>query len=383
MRSLDVCVLGGGPAGCACALGLARAGLAVAVLEQSRYDGRRIGETLPPQAGRTLRQLGVWEAFAADGHLPAPGVVSHWGAEGPYERDALSSPYGLGWHLDRAKFDATLATAAEARGVAVHRETRAHACERGTRGRWTIEARSPDAGLCFESAFVVDATGRAAWLARRQGARRVVHDRLVGVVGIREGAAYPDHRLHLEAFESGWWYATALPGGHAIAACMTDPDALPRAPGRVDAFWRDSLRHAPRTAELIGPGEGATVVRTVAAGSSRLEPVCGPGWVAVGATAACYDPLSSRGIGMALATGLAAAAVIARALRDGRPEALTAYSDWLRDDFSRYLGEWQQYYNAVVTRWPASPFWTSRGGGPRAADVRQAGSFEGGGPRTE
>jgi flavin-dependent dehydrogenase len=363
MKSLDVCVLGGGPAGCACALGLARAGLDVVVLERTRYDGRRIGETLPPEAVQTLRQLGLWESFVADGHLPAPGVVSLWGAEGPHERDALSSPYGLGWHLDRAKFDATLARAVERRGVAVHRQARVIACERGTRGRWTVEALSPDGGLRLDSAFVVDATGRAAWLARRQGARRVVHDRLVGVVGVREFAAYSDHRLHLEAFESGWWYATALPGGHGVAACMTDADALPRTPGRIGDFWRDSLRHAPRTAELIGPGGAATVVRTVAAGTSRLESVCGPGWVAVGDAAASYDPLSSRGIGMALATGVAAAAVISRALREGRPGALAAYSDWLLADFSRYLAEWRRYYAAVVTRWPASSFWTSRGGG--------------------
>jgi flavin-dependent dehydrogenase len=363
MRTLDVCVLGGGPAGCACALGLARAGLDVAVLERTRYDGWRIGEILTPEAGQILQQLGLWEAFVADGHLPAPGVVSLWGTLRPHERDALFSPYGLGWHLDRAKFDATLARAVEGRGVGVHREARVRTCQRGSRGRWTVEVRSPEGELRLDSAFVVDATGRAAWLARRQGARRVAYDRLVGIVGVREGAAYPDHRLYLEAFESGWWYATALPGGHGVAACMTDADALPRAPARISAFWRDSLRHAPRTAELIGPEGAATVVRTVTAGTSRLESVCGPGWVAVGDAAASYDPLSSRGIGMALATGVAAAAVVARALREGQPGALAAYSDWLRADYSRYLDEWRRYYAGAATRWPASSFWTSRGGG--------------------
>ena len=172
----------------------------------------------------------------------------------------------------------------------------------------------------------------------------------------------PDQRFHLEAFESGWWYATALPGGLAVATCMTDADALPHARGQLGAFWRDSLRHAPRTAEWIGQGGTETVVRTVAADTSRLESVSGPGWVAVGDAAASYDPLSSRGIFMALTTGVAAAAMIALVLRHDRPGALKAYSDWLRSDFSRYLDQRRGYYAAVAARWPASSFWTRRSG---------------------
>ncbi|HEX7637975.1 MAG TPA: FAD-dependent oxidoreductase, partial [Burkholderiaceae bacterium] len=45
---VDVLVLGGGPAGCATALCLARQGHRVAVVERTRYEAPRVGETLSP-----------------------------------------------------------------------------------------------------------------------------------------------------------------------------------------------------------------------------------------------------------------------------------------------------------------------------------------------
>ena len=48
-RRADVIVVGGGPAGCSTALALARTGIAVTILERSRYEAFRVGETLPPE----------------------------------------------------------------------------------------------------------------------------------------------------------------------------------------------------------------------------------------------------------------------------------------------------------------------------------------------
>ncbi len=126
----DVAVLGGGPAGAATALELARRGRSVVLLEATRFDGPRVGETLPPEANPLLRRLGVWDAFLASGPLESPGIVSVWGSPRPSETDFIANRHGPGWHVDRNAFDALLCAAAADAGADVRTGTRALRCTR-------------------------------------------------------------------------------------------------------------------------------------------------------------------------------------------------------------------------------------------------------------
>src|SRR5262249_35243692 len=117
----DVAVVGGGPAGAVTALLLARAGAAVVMYEQSRYDALRLGETLPPSVNPLLRELGLGERFRALRSELSYQTASAGGAPEPAERSFVFSPHGHGWHVDRARFDHMLAEAAEEAGARVRR----------------------------------------------------------------------------------------------------------------------------------------------------------------------------------------------------------------------------------------------------------------------
>jgi flavin-dependent dehydrogenase len=104
----DVAVVGGGPAGAACALELSRSGLSVAILERTDLSAQRIGEALRPDAMPQLQALGVWDAFARDGHRACPGNLTVWADSTTRENDFICHPYGNGWHVERVLFDRTL-----------------------------------------------------------------------------------------------------------------------------------------------------------------------------------------------------------------------------------------------------------------------------------
>ena len=362
----DVAVVGGGPGGCAAALTLrAHApGLRVALVEASDYAAPRVGETLPPPAGALLRHLGVWDAFRAQGHRPAHGTAAAWGDARPAENDFLLQVHSVGWHLDRAAFDAMLCARAEARGARVLRGTRVAGAERTGEG-WRLRLAE---GGTLAARFVVDATGGAALFARRHGGARVrAADRLAGFCRFFRETRGTDPRTLVEAFADGWWYTAALPDGLRIAACMTDTD-LARGMGlETEAGWRAALAEAPAVAEVLAGAEphGEPVVR--AARSRRLEPAAGDGWLAVGDAASTFDPLSSQGVLKALRSGVYGAYAVGDLLGKGDDAGMRRYRLFVQREFAGYLRSRARYY-AQEARWPEREFWRRR----HAVDVAGA-----------
>lgn len=359
---VEVAIVGGGPAGAAIAIALAGVSRTVTVLERSGYEHPRIGETLPPEARVPLASLGVWDRFLEQQHAPAPATLSVWGQDQTAENHFICNPHGNGWHLDRQRFDAMLASAAEEAGATLHRGARMTTCKMGASGDWTIEYICGERPCQLRSRFLVDATGRACTVARRQGAIRRRCDRLTGVVGLFEAFdAEPDYRTLVEATAEGWWYSARLPGPRMALAFMTDADLLPPHHPQLRAYWLGQLE---RSVQTRARAAGLTLehlvqpLRWVAAGSEILECSSGAGWLATGDAALSFDPLSAQGIYHALRTGLMAAEAIEAAL-GGENGAVAEWSLRNRHSFESYLRTRQAYYR-LERRWPGSPFWQRR-----------------------
>ena len=359
----EVVVIGGGPAGAATALTLARRGVSVLVLERGDGSGSRVGECLAPSAMTLLHRLGVYDAVLATRPLPSHANRSSWGGDGSLaEHSFLHDPYGPGWHLDRPAFNAALLAAAEGAGAVCRRHAMVRRAERGPGGRWLLHVEDRMGQHRVAADLVVDAGGRRAGFAARQGARRLAVDRLVAVAATLQPAATPlrDSTTLVEAAENGWWYSALLADGRLAAIFFSDPDLLAATGAwRRDAWFAllGASRHTrARTAEH--GYELVAAPRVVAASSSCLTPIAGDRWLAAGDAAATYDPLSSHGIASALAAGYRAAAAVADYL-GGDARALGAYAEGIVRGYVRYLWMWQAYY-AEERRWPSAPFWRRR-----------------------
>lgn len=360
----DVVIAGAGPAGAATARRLAVTGRSVALLERTRFDRPRIGETLAPQVQPLLRELGLWDRFTDLAPLPSWGNRSFWDGPQAAEHSHLSSGYSSGWHVDRRAVDAMLADAAADAGALLCLGTAVQRVHHD--GKVWVMVGSD--GRRLRGRVLVDATGRGAVVGRRVGARRLAFDRLVAVAAGWSGVDVTGEQyLLVEAAAEGWWYTAPLPGDALVGMLMTDAD-LCRSGGFAGiASWQGRLRMTCATARRVGDARPRALPRVHPAASHRLRRVGDTRpWLAVGDATLAVDPVSGSGVLRALRTAEAAADTVAQLL-DRRPDtaALLARYESARDDeCTAYLTERARHYGAV--RRFGTPFWTRRRpGSPR------------------
>ena len=162
-------IVGGGPAGLGLALMLSRTGILVWVVESSNYTEPRIGEHLPPDGLQTLNLLVPDRPLDGVDHQTSSGVDAYWGRSIPNQMDYLFHPIGAGVNLSRPRFDRYLATSCRDAGAMI---TLSAVLESATwkRTHWVTTLRLPSGSIELCPTLIVDATGRSASFARRQGA---------------------------------------------------------------------------------------------------------------------------------------------------------------------------------------------------------------------
>jgi flavin-dependent dehydrogenase len=355
-ETYDVAIVGGGPAGAAAAIALGRQGKRVLVLEQSLYSETRVGETLPPHAASWLRRLGMSNPFASVPHLSAPGVVQLWDRPVPTAEPLIFEDQRSGWHVDRARFDASLADAAQQAGAVVRRGAAVvSCCLPEADDTWRVQFDCDGCRSDAEAGWVIDATGRRSWLLRHLAIRPRLTDRLVGLLGYGGSRASQDMSLFVEAMPTGWWYSAPLPGQRSVAAFMTDSDLIPRSGRSMLSFWEEQRARSKLIGRLHEP---VTAVRTVVARTAWSGTVAGDRWLATGDAAMAFDPLLGRGVCQSLAAGWSCAHALLGSWA-GDTKAIGNYQSWCESAYREYMALRSHIYRRVA-KWSDAPFWQRR-----------------------
>jgi flavin-dependent dehydrogenase len=355
-KVFDVIIIGGGPAGTAAAITLARNGFRTAIIERSNYSTIRVGETLPAAIRDLLIKLDVWESFLADGHRESFALRSVWGNDQQLESNSIFNPYGPGWHINRGLFDAMLSRKAASEGSIVFTEARITRLSKDQTMRWHVDVLQNNVHNYMSAMFIIDATGQTAVIPIGLPRTFRVVDHLIGVA--RFLSCIADPYILVEAIDSGWWYSAPLPQGCLVAAYMTDADLLAASNTSPYDHWCLQLRKANLTCMRIGSQMTVTKSKIVSAASVIRRPVCGRNWLATGDASITFDPLSGRGVYSALQGGiLAGEAVMAKFC--GNKESFSEYTFWINNQFSNYLQNRTAFYRREQ-RWSQNPFWRRR-----------------------
>jgi len=366
-ETLDVVILGAGPAGCATAIALRERGRTVALLERAGAPLAKVGEHLRPEAMAELRKLGLSPQQLGAVARESPGIRVAWGSPELRERDYLFDPFGSGWNVLRAELEAALVDRALQCGGVLHRPVNALGVKRDADDAWLVGWPGAPSPGGLRARWVVDATGRRAWLASQLGARRERADTLVALVGrLRPARVLSDaDRLLVESAPEGWWYSVGLPDESLVVAYLTDSDLLAARHGDPARAFGECLPHAPHTALRAASTSPPASVSVHGAETAWLAPAQGPGWIAVGDSAWSSDPLAGIGVSEALASAREAAREIDGALERSDGEASEDHARAHRERVAAAQAGRLETYRQEL-RWAERPFWKRRHADPGA-----------------
>lgn len=335
-----VVIIGGGPAGSACAIWLARAGIRSIIIERETFPRFHIGESLTGESGVLLREMGLEDRMMAMGY-PIKHGIRIFGPSGarssirvPIKR---RSPAGLestfSWQVRRSTFDAFLLDTARELGTRVINGRALHPV-RQPDGRVTGIALAD--GVTQPSRILIDATGQNTFFChegltgpKEHGhfARQIaVYSHFVGAIRDEQE---PGNTLTFFRNRHQWsWFIPIDDRVDSIGFVVPTDYFRAHDETPLQFLERELREFTPELARRVRGVERVEEVRTTANYSYHIREFSGPGWLCVGDAHRFIDPLFSFGVNIALAEARQAARQIAAVLQQGADDT-TAFAEFV------------------------------------------------------
>jgi flavin-dependent dehydrogenase len=173
----DVVIIGGGPAGSTTASFLAMKGYKVTLLEKDKFPREHVGESLLPFCYNIFQQLGVLEQMTTR-FVRKPGVrfasIDGMRSTSWCFSRVIHDPSFLSFQVTRSEFDQLLLENSKRLGANVKQETRVNDIDvSSSNGNVLVNAIGPQGdNQTYRAKFLVDASGRNAFMATRNGWRK-------------------------------------------------------------------------------------------------------------------------------------------------------------------------------------------------------------------
>jgi len=359
LKTTDICIIGGGPAGSVLGTRLAQFGWSVCLVERVEFPRRHLGESLSPGVIPLLASIGAGPAIEKAGYPRVRKVSVDW-----EEKREREDPDSQGLLVDRGQFDRLLLNHARSCGVHIRQPATVETMQRRA-GGWSISVSEQGRTTELRARFVADASGRTGVLRRR---RCRTGPQTVALHAYWTAAGLPDHP-RIEAGANGWFWGVPLPDGVYNTLVFLDPRDLRTMPGTLEAKFHALIA----SSSLLPPGVNARLVRRIQATDATpyldAERVTEDS-IKVGDAALALDPLSSSGVQKAIQSALAGSAVVNTLLR--RPQAQALAWQFYRDNLSgastRHRA-WARGHYARVAVNRTARFWQERAGAVPSPDV--------------
>jgi menaquinone-9 beta-reductase len=371
----DVVVIGGGLAGKAASLHLARAGLSVTCVEPADITRQAVGESLDWSAPDLLKALGLPMEQLVSGRIAtwkrhvtlqlrdgcsAEYVPSDWLGRAPFRVELRTL------HVDRSRLDEDLSNLAKAQGVTVVRDKVAGVEREGDR----ILSVKTVGGSIFAAKWFIDSSGFAAPVLTREFKLRAIEFGPLKVAlwtyfTVRqavEGTTLYMDPGPLEYLD--WVWEIPINPDTVSVGYVTTGAAIKvkREQGlSLDEIFQEQLKKHPHFEPMLTAGPIGPLNVTSFRCRAHVG-VAGPNWLIAGEAASMVDPITANGVTAALRHAAEAASLILKFRKRREVPALS------RALYSSRILQLAKFFNSGIERIVYEPSVRNRIG------LRQAGT---------
>lgn len=375
-ESVDVAILGAGPAGCTLGALLRQRGFRVVIFDDDKRPDLLVGESLLPTVVDLMRRLGIEDRVAEFSQLK-PGVAfMHRDGQRLdllFPKGVLGKTPNYAYNIPRPEFDNLLRTRAEELGVEfVHHRAKVEKGGADREIQLSGESLAAAGMGGVHPKLVVDATGRTRLFAK-------VLD-LKATRGDRNDVAYFAHfddfdvessvdgQVVLSILEHGWSWRIPLPGRLSVGVVVDK--SIAKRHGTTPEERLDGIIESEPILKKAGMGR-KRVSEVMAYTNYQLisERAHGPGWIAVGDSFGFVDPMLSPGLFMAMHM----AEILDRKVFTSGP-AVLAKPQKLAAQFSRVEAEmrdWHAAWGEVIEYFYDGRMFSMHEGGAKLKEIYQ------------
>jgi flavin-dependent dehydrogenase len=359
LETVDVLIVGAGPAGSVAAGFLRQQGRRVLVLEREQFPRFSIGESLLPQSMEYIQAAGMLQDVVEAGFQHKNGAAFAW--DGKYTafdfRDKFSEGWGTTYQVQRATFDQVLADAAARMGAEIRFRHEVTAIDLdGDRPR--VSARDA-AGNAYqvEARFVLDASGFGRTLPRLLRLETPSNFPVRGAIfthiadQVPQDGPFDRQKIRVTVHPRRpdvWFWTIPFSNGRCSLGVVAEQAFLARYEGTETERLRAILAEDPGLSTLLKDAVWDTPARQIVGYSANVKSLWGKGFALLGNAGEFLDPVFSSGVTIAFKSASLATQCLAR-------EFAGETVDW-QADYAVPLKTGVDTFRTFVEAWYAGGF---------------------------
>ena len=350
-ESVDVLVIGAGPAGSVAAAIVKRYGLNVKMVEKLKFPRFVIGESLLPRSMEAFEDAGFLPALKASGFQEKFGAKFVQGEKicDFNFSDQFTKGWSWTWQVPRKDFDLLLADEVQRMGIPLEFETTVTDIKfDGTDSVTTVVDKNGKAQQ-INAKFIIDASGYGRVIPQlfnldkpsNLPPRKTLFTHILDTK--RQEYDEPNRIIIIDHAPSVWIWVIPFSNGFTSVGFVGDINFFEQFEGTPEERLRKAISTNKHISQRFKDATYRFEPRTIEGWSKTTDKFFGDGFVLTGNVTEFLDPIFSSGVTLAVSSSQLAAHLVAKQLTGKEVDWQKEYTDKMIfgvDTFRTYVMAW-------------------------------------------